>query len=264
MGLWKRLAQLLKSNVNDIVDSSVDPERMLDQVVSEMRGQLVEAKKQVAVAIADERRFKQQVEAEQKAAVDWERKAVLAIKAGDDALAKQALMRQRDHDGVAAQLAEQHGKQAHAVEQLKIALRALNTKIEESERKKAVLVARKRRADAVRSIEGTLSGMKESSAFEAFDRIEKRIDQDEAEADAEAELGREMTGSVVKQRFDDLERDASADDALAALKQKMGIAAPAAVAARVATPAEVEDDEELAELENALADLKAREGSTKP
>jgi phage shock protein A len=264
MGLWKRLAQLLKSNVNDLVDSSADPERMLDQVVSEMRGQLVEAKKQVAVAIADERRFKQQVEAEQKASADWERKAVLALKAGDDALAKQALMRQRDHDGVATQLAEQHGKQAHAVEQLKIALRALNTKIEESERKKAVLVARKRRADAVRSIEGTLSGMKESSAFEAFNRIEKRIDQDEAEADAEAELGREMTGSAVKQRFDDLERDASADDALAALKQKIGLTPPTPVAARVATPAEAEDDEELAELENALAELKAREGNDKP
>jgi len=260
MGLWKRLADLLKSNLNDIVDGAADPERMLDQVVSEMRGQLVEAKKQVATAIADERRLKQQVEAEQKAATDWERKAVLAIKAGDDELAKQALMRQRDHDGVSAQLAQQHDKQAHAVAQLKIALRALNTKIEEADRKKAVLLAKKRRADAMRSIEGTLSGMKESSAFEAFDRLEKRIDQDEAEADAEAELGREMTGSTVKQRFDDLERDASADDALAALKQKMGLAPATPVAARVAAPA-TEDDEELAELESALADLKAREGT---
>jgi len=259
MGLWKRLAQLLKSNVNDIVDGSADPERTLDLVVGEMRGQLVEAKKQVAVAIADERRLKQQVEAEQKAAADWERKAVLAIKAGDDELAKQALMRQRDHDGVAAQLAQQHEKQAHAVEQLKIALRALNTKIEEAERKKTVLVARQRRAEALRSIEGTLSGLKESSAFETFNRLEKRIDQAEAEADAEAELGREMSGSTVKQRFDDLERDASADDALAALKQKMGIAPPTPVVARVAAP-QSEDEEELAELETALAELKAREG----
>ena len=259
MGLWKRLAQLLKSNVNDIVDGSADPERTLDLVVGEMRGQLVEAKKQVAVAIADERRLKQQVEAEQKAATDWERKAVLAIKAGDDELAKQALMRQRDHDGVADQLAQQHEKQAHAVEQLKIALRALNTKIEEAERKKTVLVARQRRAEALRSIEGTLSGLKESSAFETFNRLEKRIDQAEAEADAEAELGREMSGSTVKQRFDDLERDASADDALAALKQKMGIGQKAPVVARVAAP-ETEEEEELAELETALAELKAREG----
>jgi phage shock protein A len=264
MGLWKRLAQLLKSNVNEIVDGAADPERMLDQVVTEMRGQLVEAKKQVATAIADERRLKQQVDAEQKAAADWERKAVLAIKAGDDGLAKQALMRQRDHEGVAAQLGEQHAKQAHAVDQLKNALRALNTKIEEADRKKSVLVARQRRADAMRSIEGTLNGMRESSAFEAFNRLEKKIDQSEAEADAESELGREMSGSTVKQRFDDLERDASADDALAALKQKMGLTPPSPVAARVATPASTEEDEELAELESALADLKAREGSGKP
>jgi phage shock protein A len=259
MGLWKRLAQLLTSNVNDIVDGSADPERMLDQVVGEMRGQLVEAKKQVAVAIADERRLKQQVEAEQKAAADWERKAVLAIKAGDDALARQALMRQRDHEGVAAQLGAQHEKQAHAVEQLKIALRALNTKIEDAERKKTVLVAKQRRAEAMRSIEGTLTGMRDSSALETFNRLERKIDQAEAEADAEVELGREMTGSTVKQRFDDLERDASADEALAALKQKMGLAPPTPVATRVAEPV-TEDDAELAELESALAELKAREG----
>lgn len=258
MGLWKRLAQLLTSNVNDMVEGATDPERMLDQVVTEMRGQLVEAKKQVATAIADERRLKQQVEAEQKAAADWERKAVLAIKAGDDQLARQALMRQRDSEGVAAQLAAQHEKQAHAVEQLKNALRALNAKIEESERKKAVLLAKKRRADAMRSIEGTLNGMRDSSAFQAFDRLEKKIDQAEAEADAESELGREMTGSTIKQRFEDLERDASADDALSALKQKMGLTPVTPVAARVEAPA-TEDEEELAELENALAELKARE-----
>lgn len=263
MGLWKRLSDLLKSNVNELVDGAADPERVLDQVVGEMRGQLVEAKKQVAVAIADERRLKQQVEAEQKAAADWERKAMLAVKSGDDALAKQALMQQRDHAGIAAALAEQHAKQAHAVEQLKIALRALNTKIEESERKKAVLVAKKRRADAMRSIEGTLNGMRESSAFEAFNRLERKIDQAEAEADAESELGREMSGSTVKQRFDDLERDAGAEDALVALKQKMGLAPPSPVAARVATPLTSEDDDELAELESALAELKAREGAEK-
>jgi len=259
MGLWKRLAQLLTSNVNDMVDGAADPERMLDQVVGEMRGQLVEAKKQVASAIADERRLKQQVEAEQKAGTDWERKAVLAIKAGDDDLAKQALMRQRDHESVALQLSAQHEKQAHAVEQLKVALRALNTKIEEADRKKAVLVAKKRRADALRSIEGTLNGMRDSSALDTFNRLERKIDQAEAEADAESELGREMSGATVKQRFDDLERDASADAALTALKQKMGLTPPTAVAARVAEPV-TEDDAELAELESALAELKAREG----
>jgi phage shock protein A len=262
MGLLSRLASAIKSNLNELIDGAQDPERALDQIVADMRGQLVEAKKSVAVAIADERRLKQQADAEQKAATDWERKAMLAVKAGDDELAKQALLRQREHDGLYAQLAQQHEKQAHAVEQLKVALRALASKIDEAERKKSVLVARKRRADAMRSIEGTLSGLKDSSAFDDFARLEKKIDQDEAEAEAQSELNRETSGATLKQRFDDLERDAGAAAALDALKQKMGLAAPPPVAARVATPVEQQDDADMAELEEALAELKAREGKS--
>lgn len=257
MGLLSRLAGAIKSNLNELIDGAQDPEQALDQIIVEMRGQLVEAKKQVAVAIADERRLKQQADNEQKSALEWERKAMLAVKAGDDELAKQALLRQREHDSLYEQLALQHGKQAHAVEQLKTALRALAAKIDEADRKKSVLVARKRRADAMRTIEDTLSGIKDSSAFDDFARLEKKIDQAEAEAEAQSELNRATSGATLKQRFDDLERDAGAAAALDALKQKMGLASPPPVAARVA-PAP-EDDADMAELEEALAELKARE-----
>ena len=57
MGIFSRLAQLIKSNLNDLISKSEDPEKMLNQVVVDMNGQLVEAKKQVASSIADEKRL---------------------------------------------------------------------------------------------------------------------------------------------------------------------------------------------------------------
>ena len=55
MGIFSRLGTLIKSNLNDLITKAEDPEKMLTQVLLEMQQQLVEAKKAVAVAIADER-----------------------------------------------------------------------------------------------------------------------------------------------------------------------------------------------------------------
>jgi phage shock protein A len=236
---------------------------MLQQVILDMNTQLVEAKKQVAVAIADEKRLQKQYENEASVAADWERKAMMAIKAGDDALAKEALMRKKEHDGLAATFKDQWEKQATAVNQLKTALRALNNKIEEAKRKKNVLIARKRRAEAMKSIQETMSGLKDQSAFETFDRMASQIEQIEAEAEAGAELAEEYSGDVLKHKFQQLEATSGADQELEDLKRKMGVLPPKeapAVAARVETQAEAEPSaEEMAELDEALEALKKRE-----
>ena len=57
MGIFSRLGTLIKSNLNDLISKAEDPEKMLNQVLNDMKGQLVEAKKQVAVAIGDEKRL---------------------------------------------------------------------------------------------------------------------------------------------------------------------------------------------------------------
>jgi phage shock protein A len=271
MGFFGRLAQLIKSNLNDLINRAEDPEKMLNQVILDMNQQLVEAKKQVAVAIADEKRLQKQYNNEQSVADEWERKAMMAVRSGDDALAREALQRKKEHDGLAAQYKEQWDKQKTAVEQLKTALRALNSKIEEAKRKKNVLIARKRRAEAMKSIQETMSGLSDTSAFDTFDRMSQQIDQTEAEAEAGAELHEEYSGDVLEQRFEKLQATAGADEDLEALKRKMGLApaeeeagevAPA-VSARVeeAEDAEAEEPsaEEMAELEEALDALKRRE-----
>ena len=86
MGIFSRLGTLIKSNLNDLISKAEDPEKMLNQVLIDMQNQLVEAKKQVAVAIADEKKLRKQADDEKKKADEWERKAILAVKAGEDDL----------------------------------------------------------------------------------------------------------------------------------------------------------------------------------
>ena len=223
MGVFGRLASLIKSNINDLISKAEDPEKMLNQVIHEMNNQLVEAKKQVAVAIADEKRLFKQFEAERALAAEWEKKAMMAVRAGDDALAKEALARKQEHDGLCAQYKDQWDKQKAAVDQLKNALRMLNNKIEEAKRKKNVLIARKKRAEAQKTIHDTMSGLSDTSAFETFDRMAQKIEQLEAEAEAGAEIAGEMSGDTTAMKFKALETTAGADLALEELKKKMGL-----------------------------------------
>src|SRR5689334_17093882 len=114
-GFFARLARLIKANLNDLISKSEDPEKMLNQIVIDMGTQLEEAKKQVAVAIADEKRLAKQIEGELAKATEWERRAMMAVRANDDALAKEALSRQKEHSTLAAQFQDQWQKQKAGV-----------------------------------------------------------------------------------------------------------------------------------------------------
>lgn len=264
MGIFARLARLIKANINDLISKSEDPEKVLNQLVEDMVKQLDEAKQQVAVAIADEKRLAKQVEAETANVAEWERKAMMAVRAGDDALAKEALARKKEHATTAEQFREQWQKQKAGVDQLKLALRALNNKIEEAKRKKSLLIARKKRAEAQKAIQETLGGLQSASAFESFDAMAEKIERMEAEAEAGAEMAEEYTGDRLKQRFDTLEATAGADEDLLDLKRKMGLAPPAAAPGPVRVApgpqaAASTEEAEQSELAAALAELDAEQ-----
>ena len=112
MGIFQKLTTLIRSNINDASAKAENPEKMLNQILLDMRDQLAKAKQEVAVAIADERKLKAQAEEEQKLAADWEQRAMLAIREGRDDLAKQALLRQQEHHERAVTYAETWQKQA--------------------------------------------------------------------------------------------------------------------------------------------------------
>lgn len=222
MGIMNRISTLLRANINDLISKSEDPEKILNQLVLDMKEQLISAKKQVAVAIADEKRLKKQLDNELHLSREWEKKAMMAVRAGRDDLAREALGRKKEHDDLAKEFQAQWEAQKAAADRLRDSLRQLNAKIEEANRKKNLLIARKKRAEAQKTIQETMSGLSDTSAFDAFDRMKGKIEQMEAEAEASAELAESMSGDDLASQFKALESGHGADDALAALKAKMG------------------------------------------
>jgi phage shock protein A len=223
MGIFSRLATVIKANINALIGRAEDPEKVLDQLVMDMRGQLAKTKQEVATSIADEKKLLAQVEKEKKAAEDWEQRAMLAVQEGRDDLAKQALMRQNEHRQTAQQLHETWVRHKSDVETLKASLRELNDKIEEAKRKKNLLIARQKRAKAQRHIQETMSAASDRSAFESFNRMEERIADMERQALAAAELAGELEGDTLDKQFAQLEFHGNADQQLLELKEKMGV-----------------------------------------
>ena len=109
------------------------------------------------------------------------------------------------------------------MDNLKESLRELQNKIEEAQRKKNLLVARAKRAEAQQKIQNTISSVSGNrSAFDAFDRMAAKVDQMEAQADAAKELEDLSAHASLDKRFAELEKsDASADIMLLELKEKM-------------------------------------------
>lgn len=222
MGIFDRFKRVVKSNLNDMISKAENPEKMLSQLVIDMNEQLIESKKSVASAIADEKRLERQVTENLMQSREWERKAMLAVKAGKDDLAKEALLRKQEYDNYAVQFKSQLDAQHASVEKLKSSLRQLQQKIEEAQRKKNLLVARAKRAEAQQKIQQTLGSLSDTSAFEAFDRMAAKVDQIEAQTEAFQEIEDMSSTSDLDKQFAALEGStANAELLLEDLKKKM-------------------------------------------
>ena len=232
MGILQRLSLLIRSNLNDAISRGENPEKILNQVLADMREQLARAKQEVAVAIADERKLKAQVDEEKRQAEEWEQRAILAVREGRDDLARQALVRQQEHAERAASLEETWQRQAAETEKLKAALRDLNDKIEEAKRKKNLLIAKQKRAQAQKRIHETMAGLSDRSAFETFERMAEKIEESERRALAAAEVSETLSGDTLEREFARLQGQDAVEQRLAALKQRIGL--PAGPAARPA------------------------------
>jgi phage shock protein A len=222
MGFFQRFRRIIRSNLNDMISRSEDPEKMLDQVIMDMNKQMIESKKSVAGAIADEKKLERQMNQTLATAREWEDKAKLAVRAGKDDLAKEALLRKQEYMSEAGQYREQLDGQHNSVEKLKQSLRQLQQKIDEAQRKRNLLIARAKRAKAQQRMQESIKGMNKSGAFEAFDRLSEKVDRMEAELEAHEELEGPVKDDLERQ-FEALEDNSggSADLLLEDLKQRM-------------------------------------------
>jgi phage shock protein A len=223
MGIFDRFKTVVSSNINDLISKAENPEKMLNQLLIDMNEQMIESKKAVAMAIADEKKLEREATENKRQADDWEKKAMIAVRAGRDDLAKEALVRKQEYEGYAAQLFTQWQAQKESVEKLKVSLRELQNKIDEASRKKNILIARAKRAEAQDKINKTMSSLSgNKSAFDTFDRMSKKVDEIEARAEATKELEDATSGATLERQFAQLEQSgAGADIMLEELKRKM-------------------------------------------
>jgi phage shock protein A len=221
MGILSRMKTVFKSEVNSALDKVENTEKMLNQTVVDMQEQLVKAKQQVAVAIADEKRLEKQYKENQAQAESWMEKAKLAVQKGNDELAKAALARKTEYEGLAAEYKKQWDAQKASVDKIKASLRELERKIDEARRQKDLLIARSKRAKAQKQIHQTMNNMSTNAgAFDTFERMKRKVDEDEARAEAAEEMSTSSEEANLDKQFADLEKS-SVDDELAKLKTQI-------------------------------------------
>jgi phage shock protein A len=223
MGIFDRFKTVVSSNINDLIAKAENPEKMLNQLLIDMNEQMIESKKAVAMAIADEKKLEREALENKRQADEWDKKAMLAVRASRDDLAKEALIRKQEYEGYSGQLMTQWQAQKESVEKLKVSLRELQNKIDEASRKKNILIARAKRAEAQEKINKTMSSISGNrSAFDTFDRMAKKVDEIEARAEAQKELEDSTSGATLERQFAQLESTgAGADVLLEDLKKRM-------------------------------------------
>src|ERR1051326_804267 len=138
MALLERVSTLVRANLNDLIDKAEDPEKMLKQVILDMQNQLMQVKTQVAIAIADQHLLEKKQKENTEKAHEWMKRAELAVEKKQDDLARAALQRKMSYEQMQESFAEQLADEKSQVESLKSALRALEQKLAEADRKSVV------------------------------------------------------------------------------------------------------------------------------
>ncbi len=220
MSLFRRIHEVVTANINDLIDKVEDPERMIKQVIREMEENIDQAKQGVIEAIASEKQLYKELKSHQEQAVQWKQKAETALKADKEDLAREALMRKKEHDKIATTLASSWASAKNTSDRLKSQLQALEKKLDEAKQKRASLVARQRAAEAHQQMDSTLKQFEKGrDAQRKFDRMEEKVADMEARSEAIDEINQQA--SQLEKEFWALEVDQDVEDELVALKKNL-------------------------------------------
>jgi phage shock protein A len=216
MALLERVGTLLRANLNDLVDKAEDPEKMVKQVILDMENQMMQVKTQVAISIADLHLLERRLDENAKRREEWMRKAELAVTKQQDDLARAAIERSLDSRQLAQGFEEQIADQKAQVENLKSALRKLESKLAEARAKSDLLLARHRRARVNGDAAEARNAIQTQSASSVWDRMNQKVNRTEAIGQARAEL----LGDSVDDRFAALEKQDEIERLLTDLKTR--------------------------------------------
>ncbi|MCU0445707.1 MAG: PspA/IM30 family protein [Microscillaceae bacterium] len=220
MGIFGRISDIFKANVNDALDKMEDPEKMIKQMVIEMQEAIAKATSGLATAMAQEKKLERDFKTYSEAATNWEQKAMQALQAGNEDLARKALQKKAEADSQAKQYQQMYEGAAATTGKLKEQVDQLKVKLNEAKMKESTLIARSQAAKAQKQIAKQVGNFDASSSFSKFDKWEEKILKSEAEAQALGELGADSS-STLNDEFKLLEKSSAVDDDLAKLRAKL-------------------------------------------
>lgn len=251
MGLFDRLGRLIRANLNSLISQAEDPEKILEQTVIDMQDDLIKLRQAVAQAIATQKRTERQCSQAQSTATEWYQRAQLALQKGDEHLAREALTRRKSYQETADALKSQIEQQSAIVSQMKQNMVGLERKLAEAKTKKDMYIARARSAKASQQINEMMGRFNPSGAMAAFERMEEKVNQLEAQSQAIAELNRD----TLEERFASLEAGDDIDDELAAMKARLSSSSSAGrLPSGESTAADTSTDPDLERLRSQLED----------
>ena len=229
--IFGRISTLLRANINSMLDSAEDPQKMLDQLVRDFTNNIADAESAIAETIGNLRLLERDNQEDVQAAADWGNKAIAASRKGDelraagntvdadkfDNLAKIALQRQISSENEAKATAPQIAAQSEVVEKLKDGLNGMKQKLEELKAKRAQLLARAKTAEAQNKVADAVKSIDVMDPTSDLGRFEDKIRRQEALADGKQELAASSLDAQFN-ALDDIGELTEVEARLAALK----------------------------------------------
>jgi phage shock protein A len=219
MAIFSRLADLLKANINDLIDRAEDPEKMVKQIIIDMEEQLQGAVQGLGTVMASERQMKKQLEEAQAESKMWEDRAKSALKSSNEELAKQAVDNKLKVDVNVKQYQKMDTDVSTQLNILRDQVDILKKKLIEARTRQSLLVARDKVADARKEVSSAVGNLDSSGAFAKMDKMERKIAEKEAQADATFEVSGIDTEK--NDPFVDLENQTAAENEMARIKEQL-------------------------------------------
>jgi phage shock protein A len=220
MGIFSRMSDIINSNINSLLDSAEDPEKMIRLIIQEMEDTLVEVRSSSARVLADRKTAHRRLEQVQAEAESWEQKAKLAISKGREDLARAALQEKHAIDDEVTLVQGELKALDEHIQQLGEEVAQLQQKLVDAKAKQKAMLMRSQTVESRIKVKRQMHRDALDDAFTRFEHFERRMDNLESQLDS-MDLGRDVPPDLAAE-INSLEEDERINEELQRLKTELG------------------------------------------